>query len=145
MRRLSALLLILPLGAYAQVQTVTLDEVLRIVSEGPRVHASLRDADAARAERDAAGAFPTPSLSIGRSRPAGGERTIFDANLQDQASLELPVPIFGQRGARVQVAERQVERAQWQGGGPPGGGGGRAGPQVVGGVCAPGGPPPPPP
>src|SRR4051794_12031439 len=114
MRRLSALLLILPLGAYAQVQTVTLDEVLRIVSEGPRVHASLRDADAARAERDAAGAFANPSLSIGRSRPAGGERTIFDANLQDQASLELPVPIFGQRGARVQVAERQVERARWQ-------------------------------
>lgn len=114
MRPLSALLLILPFGALAQVQSVTLDEVLRIVSEGPRVHASLRDADVARAERDAAGAFANPSLSIGRSRPAGGERTIFDANLQDQASLELPLPIFGQRGARVQVAERQVERAQWQ-------------------------------
>jgi len=114
MRRLSALLFLLPFDVFAQVQSVTLDEVLRIVSEGPRVHASLRDADAARADRDAAGAFANPSLSIGRSRPAGGERTIFDANLQDQASLELPVPIFGQRGARVQVAERQVERAQWQ-------------------------------
>jgi len=114
MRRLSALLFLLPFEVFAQVQSVTLDEVLRIVSEGPRVHASLRDADAARADRDAAGAFANPSLSIGRSRPAGGERTIFDANLQDQASLELPVPIFGQRGARVQVAERQVERAQWQ-------------------------------
>jgi cobalt-zinc-cadmium efflux system outer membrane protein len=114
MRRLSALLFLLPFDVFAQVQSVTLNEVLRIVSEGPRVHASLRDADAARADRDAAGAFANPSLSIGRSRPAGGERTIFDANLQDQASLELPVPIFGQRGARVQVAERQVERAQWQ-------------------------------
>ena len=43
MRRLSALLLLLPFGASAQVQSVTLDDVLRIVSEGPRVHASLRD------------------------------------------------------------------------------------------------------
>ena len=114
MRRLSALLFLLPFDVFAQVQSVTLDEVLRIVSEGPRVHASLRDADAARADRDAAGAFANPSLSFGRSRASGGERTIFDANSQDQASLELPVPIFGQRAARVQVAERQVERAQWQ-------------------------------
>jgi cobalt-zinc-cadmium efflux system outer membrane protein len=115
MRRLSALLLFLCFDASAQLpERATLEEVLRIVSEGPRVTASQRDADAARAERDAAGAFANPSLSIGRSRPAGGERTIFDANSQDQAALELPVPIFGQRAARVQFAERQVERAQWQ-------------------------------
>ena len=115
MRRLSAFLLLLSFEASAQLpDKVTLEEVLRIVSEGPRVTASQRDADAARADRDAAGRFANPSLSFGRSRPAGGERTIFDADRQDQASLELPVPIFGQRSARVQVAERQVERAQWQ-------------------------------
>ena len=115
MRRLSALLLLLSFDASAQLpERVTLDEALRIVSEGPRVAASQRDADAARADRDAAGRFANPSLSFGRSRPSGGERTIFDADRQDQASLELPVPIFGQRSARVQVAERQVERAQWQ-------------------------------
>jgi outer membrane protein, heavy metal efflux system len=115
MRRLSAFLLLLSFEASAQLpDKVTLEEVLRIVSEGPRVAASQRDADAARADRDAAGRFANPSLSFGRSRPAGGERTIFDADRQDQASLELPVPIFGQRSARVQVAERQVERAQWQ-------------------------------
>src|SRR3954469_5879318 len=115
MRRLSALLLFLCFDASAQLpERATLEEALRIVSEGPRVTASQRDADAARAERDAAGAFANPSLSIGRSRPAGGERTIFDANSQDQAALELPVPIFGPRAARVQFAERQVERAQWQ-------------------------------
>jgi cobalt-zinc-cadmium efflux system outer membrane protein len=115
MRRLSAFLLLLPFQASAQLpDKVTLEEVLRIVSEGPRVAASQRDADAARADRDAAGRFANPSLSFGRSRPSGGERTIFDADRQDQASLELPVPIFGQRAARVQVAERQVERAQWQ-------------------------------
>ncbi|HEY1290128.1 MAG TPA: TolC family protein [Burkholderiales bacterium] len=115
MKRLSALLLLFSFDASAQLpERVTLEEVLRLVSEGPRVAASQRDADAARADRDAAGAFANPSLSIGRARPSGGERTIFDANSQDQASLELPVPIFGQRAARVQVAERQVERAQWQ-------------------------------
>jgi cobalt-zinc-cadmium efflux system outer membrane protein len=115
MRRLSAFLLLVSFEASAQLpDKVTLEEVLRIVSEGPRVAASQRDADAARADRDAAGRFANPSLSFGRSRPSGGERTIFDADRQDQASLELPVPIFGQRSARVQVAERQVERAQWQ-------------------------------
>jgi len=115
MRRLSALLLLVSFDASAQLpERVTLDEALRIVSEGPRVAASQRDADAARADRDAAGRFANPSLSFGRSRPSGGERTIFDGDRQDQASLELPVPIFGQRSARVQVAERQVERAQWQ-------------------------------
>ena len=115
MKRLSALLLFFSFDASAQLpERVTLEEVLRIVSEGPRVAASQRDADAARADRDAAGRFANPSLSFGRSRPSGGERTIFDADRQDQASLELPVPIFGQRSARVQVAERQVERAQWQ-------------------------------
>src|SRR4030095_13325304 len=115
MRRLSAFLLLLSFEASAQLpDKVTLEEVLRIVSEGPRVAASQRDADAVRAERDAAGRFANPSLSFGRSRPSGGERTIFDADRQDQASLELPVPIFGQRAARVQSAERQVERAQWQ-------------------------------
>jgi len=115
MRRLSALLLVLSFEASAQLpERVTLEEVLRIVGDGPRVAASQRDADAARAERDASGRFANPTLSFGRSRPSGGERTIFDADRQDQASLELPVPIFGQRAARVQVAERQVERAQWQ-------------------------------
>src|ERR1051326_4519179 len=122
MKRLSALLLFFFFFSSPPLpERGTLDEALRIVSEGPRVVASQRDADAARADRDAAGAFANPNLSIGRARPSGGERTIFDANSQDQASLEVPVPIFGQRAARVQVAERQGERAQWQGRAAPGG------------------------
>jgi outer membrane protein TolC len=115
MRRLSFCLLLLPLVASAQLPpVVTLEDVLRIVGESPRIEASQREAEAARAEREAAGAFANPTLSVGRSRPAGGERTIFDARAQDQASAELPVPIFGQRAARVRVAERQIERAQLQ-------------------------------
>jgi len=106
---------LVPLPVLGQLPpSVTLEEVLRIVSESPRVVASQREAEAARAEREAAGAFANPSLSVGRSRPAGGDRTIFDARSQDQASAELPVPIFGQRAARVRVAERQIERADFQ-------------------------------
>jgi outer membrane protein, heavy metal efflux system len=115
MRGLSFFVLFAPFAAWGQLPpVVTLEEVLRIVAESPRIEASQREADAARAEREAAGAFANPTLSVGRSRPAGGERTIFDARAQDQASAELPLPIFGQRAARVGVAERQVERAQLQ-------------------------------
>ena len=101
-------------GAAELPASVTLDEVLRIVARNPRVAASERDADAARAERISAGALPNPSVSVGRSRPAGGDRTVFDANSQQQATVELPIPIFGQRGARMQAAERQVGRAESQ-------------------------------
>lgn len=116
MRRLEGFLLaFIWVPAFAELPpTVTLEEVLRIVGESPRIAVSQREADAARAEREAAAAFANPSLSVGRSRPAGGERTIFDARSQDQASAELPVPIFGQRGARIRVAERQVDRAESQ-------------------------------
>jgi cobalt-zinc-cadmium efflux system outer membrane protein len=101
--------------AWAELpQTVTLDEVLRIVERSPRVAVSQREADIARAERAQAGAFANPTLSLGRSTPSSGDRTIFDASSQQQASVELPVPIFGQRGARVRAADLQVGRAESQ-------------------------------
>jgi cobalt-zinc-cadmium efflux system outer membrane protein len=93
---------------------VTLQEVLRIVEQSPRILASRHEADAARAELVTAGALPNPSLSVGRSRPAGGERTVFDAQSQQQATVDLPIPVFGQRAARERAAERQVGRAETQ-------------------------------
>jgi len=100
-------------AAWAQLPpSVTLDQVLRMVEKSPRVAVSQREADIARAERAQAGAFLNPTLSLGRSNNAGGERTIFDANSQQQATVELPVPIFGQRGARVRAADLQVGRAE---------------------------------
>jgi cobalt-zinc-cadmium efflux system outer membrane protein len=102
-------------SAWAQLpQSVTFDDVLRIVEQSPRVAVSQREADIARAERVAAGALANPTLSLGSARPSGGERTIFDANSQQQAMVELPVPIFGQRGARVRAADLQVGRAESQ-------------------------------
>jgi len=116
MRRFSAAALALVAGtAVAQLPPqVSFDELMSIVERSPRVAASQRDADVARAERAAAGALPNPNLSLGRSRPAGGERTIFDARSQDQALLELPLPVFGQRGARMDAADAQLRRAQSQ-------------------------------
>ena len=113
MRLLSLFLLALP--AWAQPPAaVSLDEVLKMVARSPRVLAAERDADMARAERLTAGALPNPMLSYGAARPSSGERTIIDANNQQQATIELPIPIFGQRGARIDAADRQIGRAESQ-------------------------------
>jgi len=113
MRLLS--LLLFPVAALAQPPAaVTFDELLKMVARSPRVLAAERDADMARAERSTAGALPNPTLSFGSARPSGGERTIFDANSQQQATIEMPIPIFGQRGARMDAADRQVVRSESQ-------------------------------
>jgi cobalt-zinc-cadmium efflux system outer membrane protein len=84
------------------------------VGTSPRIAAAAREADAARADRIAAGAYPNPSLTFGASRPAGGEQTIFTGERQSQALLELPLPVFGQMGARGRAAEAQVGLADTQ-------------------------------
>ena len=94
-------------AAWAQLApNVTLDDVLRLTEKSPRVAISQREADMARAERAQAGALPNPTLTLSRANP--------DATSQQQALVEVPVPIFGQRGARVQAADLQVGRAQAQ-------------------------------
>jgi cobalt-zinc-cadmium efflux system outer membrane protein len=113
MKRLSAAVLLAAGPAWGQLpQTVTLDDVLRIVEQSPRIAVSQRETDIARAERAQAGAYANPTLSLGRSTASNGERTIFSADSQQQATVELPVPIFGQRGARVRAADLQVGRAE---------------------------------
>ena len=108
-------LLLFPVAALAQPPAaVTFDELLKMVTRSPRVLAAERDADMARAERVTAGALPNPTLSYGTARPSGGERTMFDGSSQQQATVELPIPIFGQRGARIDAADRQIGRAESQ-------------------------------
>jgi cobalt-zinc-cadmium efflux system outer membrane protein len=115
MRRLSFLLIACSGTAWSQLPaTVTLDEMLRIVEQSPRIAVSLREEDIARAERAAAGALPNPNLSLGRFNPSGGERTMFAADSQQLAQVEIPVPIFGQRAARMRASELGVSRAQSQ-------------------------------
>jgi len=98
----------------------TLEEVLRPRRAGaPR----RRGPRSARGRRRGApmGASPPAPLPTRPSRsappvPSGGERTIFDANSQQQATVELPVPIFG-----------QARRGAWRGRRPAGGPRGVAG------------------
>jgi cobalt-zinc-cadmium efflux system outer membrane protein len=114
MRRLSLLLLV-PSAALAQMPAaVTLEDVLRLVEQSPRVAVSQREADMARAERAAAGALPNPSVSLGRTTPSSGEQTMFQGSSQQQATLDIPVPIFGQRGARARAADFGIARAETQ-------------------------------
>src|SRR3954469_11022270 len=116
MRRLSLALAFVagPVCAQQVPAAVTLDDVLRIVDKSPRVAVSRLEADMARAERAQAGAFLNPTVSLSRATPSAGARTDFDANSQQQAMIELPVPVFGQRGARMQAADLQVGRAESQ-------------------------------
>jgi cobalt-zinc-cadmium efflux system outer membrane protein len=108
-------LLLFSASAWAQPPAaVTMDELLKIVTRSPRVLAAELDAEGARADRLTAGALPNPTLSYGAARPSSGERTMFDANSQQQATVELPIPIFGQRGARIEAADRQIVRAESQ-------------------------------
>ena len=94
-------------------ERLTLSELLRLVAErSPRLAVEQVAIDAAQAERITAGALPNPSVSYGRFNPAGGARTLFDGGRQQQATLDLPLLIGGQRGARVEAAERGLLAAR---------------------------------
>lgn len=92
---------------------LTLSEMLRLVAQrSPRLAAERVAIDAAEAERIGAAAYPNPTLSVGRYKPAGGARTVFDANSQSQMTLDLPVLIGSQRKARMDAADQSVEAAR---------------------------------
>ena len=88
---------------------LTLPALLRLVAErSPRLAAERVGVDAAEADRVTAGALPNPTVSYGRSRPSGGANTVFEGSRQQQAGVELPLLIAGQRAARVETAEQGV-------------------------------------
>ena len=91
-------------------ERLTLAALLRLVAErSPRLAAERAGIDAAEAERVTAGAIPNPTISLGGGRPNGGvPNSVIDAGRQKQATIELPVLIAGQRGARVEAAEQGV-------------------------------------
>lgn len=114
--RLPAIFLALALtggtGALAQEQDapperLSLPALLRLVAErSPRLAVERTAIEAAEADRITAGALPNPTVSFGRFTPSGGARTVFDANSQQQATVDFPLLIAGQRGARVEAAEQ---------------------------------------
>lgn len=92
---------------------VDLPAVLQLVREvSPRLALERLNVRGAEANRIAAGAYPNPTLSYGQYRPASGQRTLFDANRQNETTIELPLLLNGQRGARIEKAEREIEAAR---------------------------------
>lgn len=120
MRCIASILLLMSSIALAQdtantppPAVVDLSHVLQLVREvSPRLALDRQAVRAAEANRITAGAYPNPTLSYGHYRPASGQRTLFDANRQEQATVELPVLLNGQMGARVEKAERDIEAAR---------------------------------
>jgi outer membrane protein, heavy metal efflux system len=94
-------------------EVVTLDRALELLRDrSPRSRAEEERINVAAAERVAAGAYPNPSLSYGALALARGANT--GAAWQHQIVLEQPLMLFGQRGARGDVADLNVraERAR---------------------------------
>lgn len=90
---------------------VTIRELLLIVREkSPRYALASSQIEAAQAEVVAADVLPNPKVSYGRYDQAGGRRnTQFDGPSQQNITVEVPLLLAGQRGARKDAAERRVE------------------------------------
>jgi cobalt-zinc-cadmium efflux system outer membrane protein len=90
---------------------VSIAQLLQIVREkSPRYALARTQIETAQAEVVAAGVLPNPKVSYGRFDQAGGRlNTQFDGPSQQNITLELPLLIAGQRGARKTAAERRVE------------------------------------
>ena len=91
-------------------EQLDLATLLRLVAErSPRLAVERVSIEAAEADRITAGALPNPTISYGSSRPSGGAaNSVISGNRQQQAGIDLPVLIAGQRGARVEAAEQGV-------------------------------------
>ena len=107
-----------PAPAYAQEipvapDVVDLPALLRLVREAsPRLAAERQAVAGAEANRITAGAYPNPTLNYGQFRPRGGQATLFEGSRQEQANVEVPLLIAGQRSARIERAEREIEAAR---------------------------------
>ncbi|MEO8137569.1 MAG: TolC family protein [Betaproteobacteria bacterium] len=92
---------------------VDLPAVLRLVREvSPRLALERQNIRGAEANRITAGAYPNPTLSYGQYRPQSGQRTLFDGSRQEQASFEMPLLLNGQRAARIDKADLEIEAAR---------------------------------
>jgi len=117
---LALVAMMLPLQLLAQTETVktppaTVDlaAVIAIARESsPRLALERQGIAGAEAERITAGAYPNPSISYGRYRPRGGQATLFDGSRQEQMTFDIPLLIAGQRSARIDKADLEIEAAR---------------------------------
>jgi cobalt-zinc-cadmium efflux system outer membrane protein len=92
---------------------VDLSTVLRLAREAsPRLMIEREAVSGAEARRITAGVLPNPRIALARARPSGGAATLFDGRNQNDAAVEFPLLIAGQRGARIEAAERWIEAAR---------------------------------
>jgi cobalt-zinc-cadmium efflux system outer membrane protein len=92
---------------------VDLAQVLQLAREAsPRLAAERTAVAIAEAERVTAGTHPNPVVGYGYTRPAGGAATLFEGSRQQDVAISQPLLIAGQRGARIEAAERAIEAAR---------------------------------
>lgn len=100
-------------GQPAPPDVVDMPTLLRLVRDAsPRLAVEREAIAGAEANRITAGTYPNPSLTIGRFRPSGGQATLFEGSRQDLATLEVPLLIAGQRSARVERADLEIDAAK---------------------------------
>ena len=103
-----------PAFADAPPDTVYLETVLTLAREAsPRLALERQGVAMAKAERVKAGAFPNPTVTVGQQHQ-GGRPTQFDGRWAQGVSVELPLLLGGQRGARVKAADQGIEAAKAQ-------------------------------
>ncbi|MFM9886505.1 MAG: TolC family protein [Burkholderiales bacterium] len=92
---------------------VDLVTVLRLVRDAsPRLSIERQAIADAQANRITAGVYPNPTVSYGRFQPSGSRSTLFEGGRQEQGTVEVPLLIGGQRPARIEKAEREIEAAR---------------------------------
>lgn len=91
--------------------TVSIRQLLQVIREkSPRYAVARSQIEAAQAEVVAADVLPNPRISYDRYDQAGGARnTQFDGPSQQNITVEVPMLLAGQRGARREEAERLVD------------------------------------
>lgn len=91
-------------------KSVSIGELLRIIRErSPRFAAWRTRIESAKAEVVGAGVLPNPRFTYGRYQLSSARNTMYEGKVQEGVLFELPVLIAGQRGARVEAAEKRVE------------------------------------
>lgn len=100
-------------GAALLPRAVTINQLFRIIrDQSPRFATVRTRIEIARAEVVAAGVLPNPRFTYGHYQLASRNNTMYDGKTQDNLLLEIPVLIAGQRGARVEAAEKKVEATE---------------------------------
>ena len=91
-------------------KAVSIQQLLVIARErSPRYAALRQQIELSRADVVQAGVMPNPRLNYGNYSLLSQTNTMYDGKTQHEVIVEVPVLASGQRGARIEAAEKQVE------------------------------------